>query len=260
MSQRQQLPTLSERDVAILEDLFRVRLLTGRQLERLHFSALATRNASASARRRSLGRLVAARLVTTLPRRVGGERTGSAGLVYALDARALRLRELWLPDTALPAERVRRPWSIGWLFVQHTLDVSEAYVRLRERQRITGERLLRFDAEPASWYAGSSGSVKPDAYAVYEAGPWELHRWLEVDRATESLPTLSRKLRGYLELARADDRGPAGVLPRVVVTVPTEHRRRQVARVIAALPGPAADLICVEPFSELFVAAARPPP
>src|SRR5829696_5812441 len=84
---------LSSRQTAVLADLRRVRLLTGRQLERLHFAKLATPNARASARRRALGGLVAAGLVTTLPRRIGGERAGSAGLIYTLDARGQRFLE-----------------------------------------------------------------------------------------------------------------------------------------------------------------------
>src|SRR5215218_9654600 len=82
---------LSSRQYAVLADLQHVRLLSGQQLERLHFAQLATPNARGSARRRSLGGLVGTGLVTTLPRRIGGERAGSAGLIYILDARGQRL-------------------------------------------------------------------------------------------------------------------------------------------------------------------------
>lgn len=251
---------LSDRDRAILGDLRRVRLLTGRQLERLHFADLATLNARGSDRRRVLGRLHRLELVTTLPRRVGGVRAGSAGLVYALDARAHRLQEVWDGAAADSAVRVRRPWAIGWPFVEHTLDVSELYVRLRERERVGGGRLIRFDAEPASWYQTAHGVVKPDAYAVFEAGEWEEHRWLEVDRATESLPTLHRKLLVYVELAIAADRGPTNVLPEVLVTVPSVARKTALQSVLAALPGPANDLIRVLCFTDVFGQAGRPPP
>ncbi len=251
---------LSERDQAILRDLLRVRLLTGNQMERLHFSAVATANARGSDRRRVLRRLVELHLVTTLPRQVGGARAGSAGLIYALDSRALRLAEFWMPSPSAVTGRVRRPWTIGWPFVQHTLDVAELYTRLRERDRARALRLLRFDAEPASWYRTPLGLLKPDAYAVYESGDWEQHRWIEVDRATESLPTLRRKLLVYVELAASNAEGPAGVLPRVLLTVPAEARADAVRAVVASLPTPAPQLIVVELFSDSFGTSARPPP
>jgi hypothetical protein len=238
---------LSGRAQAILEDLLRVRLLTGRQLERLHFHNLSTDNARGSARRRSLGRLVAAQLVTTLPRRVGGERAGSRGLVYQLTARARRL-------LATSESRIRQPWPIGWPFVQHTLDVAELYVRLREQDRAGRLRLLHFEAEPASWYRSGNQVLKPDAFAVLETSRWEEHYWLEVDRATESLPALRRKLAHYVEAASAPrSAGPLGVTPRVLVTVPTVARRAALQQLLAGLPEPASQLIRVELFEGAFL-------
>ena len=259
-------PELSARDRAILRDLYRVRLLTGRQVERLHFAELASPNVRGSARRRSLGRLVALGLVTTLPRRVGGERAGSAGLVYALDARAHRLWPLWLDaDVAGSNGRKRRPWVIGWPFAQHTLDVAELYVRLRERERTGRIQLISFAAEPASWHPSSVGVLKPDAYAAWLANGWEQHRWIEVDRATECLPTMRRKLLAYVHAAHSGDVGPGGVLPKVTVTAPTSRRQQALDEVIAGLPPPGEELIEVVQFAELFsdsatLPAARPPP
>jgi hypothetical protein len=251
---------LSARDRAVLSDLLRVRLLTGRQLERLHFADLATANARSSDRRRVLGRLTKLKLVTALPRRVGGVRSGSAGLVYALDAQALRLRALWMEEPPDGPRRVRRPWPVGWPFMQHTLDISELYVRLRERERRTGERLLRFDTEPASWHRTTVGVLKPDAYAVYEAGRWEEHRWIEVDRATESLPTLRRKLLGYLDAVGTGVMGPGGVMPEVLVTVRSARRLAAVRSLLETLPAPADRLISIHCFDEAFCASGRPPP
>jgi hypothetical protein len=237
---------LGERDAAVLGDLARVRLLTGRQLERLHFHTLATANARGSARRRSLGRLTHAGLVTTLPRQVGGVRAGSAGLVYTPTTAGYRLLH--------PSEPRHRHWPVGWPFVLHTLDVAELYVRLRERERLCGERLVRFDAEPASWHRSAGQLVKPDAFAVREVGRWEEHLWLEVDRATESLPALARELRRYLDLASSGGSGPLGVLPYVVITVPSAARLAAVRQLIAGLAAPADQLLRVELFSDTFAA------
>jgi hypothetical protein len=250
-------PTLSERDHAVLLDLQRVRLLSGRQLERLHFTDLATNNARGSARRRSLGRLTALGLVTTLPRRVGGERAGSAGLVYSLDAPGLRYVQASLGRAAAP--RTRRPWPIGWPFVQHTLGVAELYVRLRELERVGGFRLLRLDAEPASWHRAGDVQLKPDAYVVLEYADWEQHYWLEVDRGTESLPTLRRKLLSYVEAAAAVLVGPLGVMPEVLIAVPTPARAAAVTELVAGLPAPAERLLRVELFERTFTRTHGPP-
>ncbi len=257
---------LTGRDQAILRDLARVRLLSGQQLERLHFAALATPNARGSARRRTLRRLVSAGWVTTLPRRVGGERAGSAGLLYSLDALAQRERQAWVDDPLanLSSGRTRRPWAIGWLFVQHTLDVAELYVQLREAERRGELTLLRFDAEPASWFTlEGTVTLKPDAFVVLETADWERHWWIEVDRATESLPTVQRKLDRYVHLYRSGRSGPDGLWPRVLVTVPDE-RRGDHLRALAQLLGTEAGFIEVARFDQasrsLPGQTARPPP
>lgn len=237
---------LGERDDAIMRDLLRVRLLTGWQLERLHFRKLSATPARGSARRRTMGRLARLGLVTTLPRRVGGERAGSAGLVYLLDSRGVRL-------LTAKTTRVRRPWPVGWPFVQHTLDIAELYVRLREQERANRLRLLHFEAEPASWYSQAGVQLKPDAFVVLETDTWEEHYWLEVDRGTESLPGLGRKLRRYVDAAAAaPSAGPLGVIPRVLLTVPDMTRHRSVAALVRRLPDPGAQLISVEPFAGTF--------
>jgi hypothetical protein len=155
---------------------------------------------------------------------------------------------------------VRRPWDIGWPFVQHSLAVAELYVRLRELEARGTIRLLDFDAEPASWYRSSHGVLKPDAWTLYETGQWEEHWWLEVDRATESLPTLERKLRQYVSFAGSGQLGPLGVMPRVLLTVPTADRLAAAQRVIDNLPAPADKLIEIAEFESAFRESARPPP
>lgn len=257
---------LSARETAILRDLARVRLLTGRQLERLHFTGVASFPARGSARRRSLGRLSQLGLVTTLPRRVGGERAGSSGLVYRLDARAYRERALWNPPQPFDQRdgQVRRPWAIGWMFVRHTLDVSELYVQLREAEARGELTIVSFEAEPAAWYTPPVGpTIKPDAHVVIESGGWERHWWIEVDRATESLPTLRRKLSRYLDLLHTDQPGPGGVLPQVLITAPHDQRVFAVRAVVEDLRG-APDFVRVCRFDEaldvLLGEEARPPP
>jgi hypothetical protein len=141
---------------------------------------------------------------------------------------------------------------VGQLFVAHTLAISELYVRLREAEQVGRLELLRFDAEPDAWHRSAIGVVKPDAYAVVLAGRFEDHFWLEVDRGTESLPTLRRKLQSYVEVALSGDTGPDGVLPRVVVTVETAERLHAVAALLRSLPAPGEQLVSVTPFGGIF--------
>jgi Replication-relaxation len=251
-----ELSEMDRRQVAILVDLYQVRLLTGGQLERLHFAHLATPNARGSARRRTLGSLVSARLVTTLPRRIGGERAGSAGLVYTLDPQGQRL----FANARVKGRRLRAPWPVGLPFVQHTLAVAELYVRLRELEARGTIRLVHFTAEPISWYRLTQGVLKPDAWAVFETAEWEEHWWLEVDRATESLPTVERKLRQYVLFAQSGQVGPLGMTPRVLLTVPSPERLTAVRQVIDSLPPPADLLIEVREFPNTFLPVTRPPP
>jgi hypothetical protein len=228
---------LSRRDQAIVRDLARVRVLTGNQLERLHFYDLAAANRD-RARRRVLNRLIAWCAVTTLARRVGGVRAGSNGLVYSLDTAGQRVLRLLDDKDERPT---RRPWTPGSLFLAHTLAVAELYVRLRGVERAGHLELSAFSAEPASWQRTPSlGTIKPDAYTLLAYGDIEDAWWIEVDQATESRATLRRKLSLYLLAAQAGVTGPDGVLPRVLVTVPDERRLTAIREIVADL-GPVAE-------------------
>src|SRR5262249_23681818 len=101
---------LADRDWAILRSLARVRVLTGIQLDRLHFGDVAA-SARPRVRRRVLSRLREWRAVTALERRVGGVRAGSVGLIFALDSaghQVLALEQRTAGE-ATPTGRVRRP-------------------------------------------------------------------------------------------------------------------------------------------------------
>lgn len=233
---------LSSRDVAIVRDLGRVRCLSGRQLERLHFHDLGQPNRD-RARRRVLNRLISLSVITTLERSIGGVRAGSAGLVYSLDAAGQRLLRL---QSGEGQEPTRRPWTPGALFLNHTLAVAELYVQLRETERAGLLELSAFRAEPACWQRTASlGTLKPDAYTLVAAHEVEDAWWLEVDRGTESPSTLRRKLSLYLLAAQAGVVGPDGVLPRVLVTVPNERRLNIVRSITDSLGVIAQRLISV---------------
>lgn len=244
------LDSLSERDRAVVTDVARNRILTAKQLTRLHFVDLSASSRD-RVRRRVLARLVAADVLAVLDRRIGGFRAGSAGLVFALGVAGQRLLPLLAPElTGDRPQRARHPWTPGQRFLAHSLDISELYVRLREHERTGLVTLGRWAVEAAATYPnGFGGLLKPDATVLLQAGQIEDSWVIEVDRATESGPTLRHKLLAYIDCANAGQLGPDGVIPRVLVAVSherhsiVEKRCTAIHELIADLPEPALQLI-----------------
>lgn len=240
---------LSERDDAVLQALARVRVLTGAQLERLLFSDIAVASRGRT-RRRVLGRLVDLGLVVTLERRIGGVRAGSAGLVYGLSGAGQKLAGRAVAGGSSPRPRTTATPSA--LFLAHALAVAEAYVATMEALRgVPGVALAGFDVEQnATWPTGRGPKdlLRPDALVVLTREEVSDVWWLEVDRDTESLPRIVRLLRRYLAFARSGQAGPRGVVPRMLLSVPSPDRLAGVQTEIARLPAPAAQLfaVCME--------------
>jgi hypothetical protein len=236
---------LSERDWQIIETVNRLHLASGWQLDRLHFSSLLLTRSRAVTRSRTLARLVSWRVLARLPRRIGGAKRGSSVAVYALDTAGQRLLAERASGAARPTS-VRRPGAPGDRFVAHVLDVSELAVQLVEVDRAQCLRLREFCAEPAAWWPNGLGSwLKPDAYLVISNGRVDHLWWIEVDRATESLEAVKRKLRTYLDFIHRGQIGPREAIPRVLITTPDERRRRAIATLAARLPAPGDELFHV---------------
>lgn len=235
---RRLVETLSDRDKAILADVARVRVLTGGQVDRLHFAELTGAHRDRT-RRRVLERLVSVGLLATLERRIGGVRAGSAGLVFTLGLAGQRILKLEA------IKRTRQPGAPTNRFLAHNLAIAELYVSLREAERAQWLTLNSFHAEPACWWRDSEGEwIKPDAYAVVSCGDVEDSWAIEVDQATESLPTLRRKLMVYLNLVANEERGPrGGLLPRVLLSVVDQRRLTAVRELVRSLPEPAEQLL-----------------
>ncbi|MDQ7903089.1 replication-relaxation family protein [Phytohabitans sp. ZYX-F-186] len=234
---------LSERDRAILADVARVRVLTGKQVDRLHFAGLQGVHRDRT-RRAVLERLVGLQLLTPLERRIGGTRAGSSGLVFALGPAGQRLHAI---EEDAARGRIRQPGTPTPRFMIHNLAVAELYVSLVEASRTGACTLVDYCAVPMSyWRTSEGGWIKPDAYAVVGTGDVEDSWAIEVDNATESLPTLRRKLLVYVGLAKNEECGPdGGPLPRVLVTVPDERRYTAVQSLLRTLPDPAEALFAL---------------
>lgn len=243
---------LQNRDRDLIETLDLLRVACTRQLERLHFTD-GTKLANARACRKTLERLVALGIVARLERRVGGVRSGSAGFTYALDVGGQRLASGTGPAGG---RRPRRPWTPGQAFLRHQLDVTELYVLLKESERNGALQLIEFWAEPLCWrrftgIGGASTVLKPDAFARVGRGDFEHLAFIEVDRATQSVPTIVRKLavyRRYFQTGREQER--FGAFPRVVFLVPSEKRKQRLVDALADQPADHPDLFRVALFDD----------
>jgi len=226
-------PRLAPRDWSILEKVRDAGILTGSQLTRLCFADLSPSTQDRT-RRRVMARLHQLHAVTRLDRVIGGVRAGSSGWVYRLGPAGQRLLQLRAGQRG--DHRIRKAWTPGTLFLQHALDVAELYVQLSEASS-PAVRLTTFQTEPACWWRdGLGGHLKPDALTVLSTAAYDELVWLEVDRGTESLPTLRRKLLSYQSFVQRGQLGPSGVLPHVVISTPNDQRHREVAALVHQLP------------------------
>jgi hypothetical protein len=227
---------LSDRDLALVGTLDRLRCATTTQLQRLH---VRDGSPATNARRiRSvLSRLVTLGVIARLDRAVGGVRAGSAAYVYSLAPAGQRLGAACGPAGG---RRLRKPWTPSVAFLAHRLAITECYVELTEAFRDGQLELLAFDAEPLSWrrFAAPGGgflTLKPDAFARLAVDEYEHAYFVEIDRATESLPTIGRKLalyRNYWKTGREQHR-LRGLFPRVLFVVPDEAREAAIQERIA---------------------------
>ncbi len=223
---------LSARDLAIVRQVAELRLMSARQIQAIHFPASEheSEQAATRARQRVLARLIADRLLLRLARRIGGVRAGSAGFVLALGPIGQRVLTIDGPRPRFYEPTLR--------FFDHTLAVSQLVVDVQVLARRGLVELLDCQAEPTSWreFGGMGGRrlLRPDAFLALGIGEYELCWFVEMDRATESLPTIGRKCQLYVDYYQAgvEQARHGGVYPRVIWIVPDAQRAARVQRVI----------------------------
>jgi hypothetical protein len=211
---------LSERDLAVIGQVAELRLMSARQIQAVHFPDAEHVNAQAAmrARQRVLARLIRERLLIGLERRIGGVRAGSAGLVLALGPVGQRVLATNGPR--------RRAYEPTLRFVAHTLAVSQLIVDVQVAARHGRLDLLDWQAEPRSWRVfsdlGGQRVLRPDAFLVLGVGEYELRWFIEVDRSSESLPTIRRKCQLYADYYQSGNEQTkgGGVFPRVCWIAP----------------------------------------
>jgi Replication-relaxation len=233
---------LSDRDWTIVETVQKCRAVTGAQLQRACFADLAGRS-QAVVRWRVLKRLTDWRVLTPLDSRIGGPAHGSAPAVYTLDTAGHALIQA---REGNQDGRPRRPSVPGERFLRHTLAISELYVQFTEATHDHNVQLDTFICEPACWLPdGLGGWLKPDAFTVLSAGHISDDWFIEVDLATEHIPTLRRKLQTYLNFHARGQLGPHSIMPRVLICVPDTNRRDAVQAALDRLPHPPQKLLHV---------------
>jgi hypothetical protein len=221
---------LSSRDMEIVSQVAELRLMSGRQVEVLHFPPERHATAATAARlcRRVLARLVADRSLVRLQRQVGGLRAGSHAFIYGLGPTGHRL---------LQADGSRlRAYEPSVAFVDHQLAVSQLVVDLTLAGRNGHLELLTVEAEPACWRtlpAIGRSVLRPDLFLAIGKGELEYRWFVEVDRGTHRSPALLRKAQLYESYYRSGvEQATHGVFPRIIWVTPDDVRAERVRAVL----------------------------
>jgi hypothetical protein len=176
-------------------------------------------------------------------RRVGGLQAGSASSIWMLTSIGQRLRSVHAGIGAVG--RVREP---GERFIAHYLAIADTHLALVTAQRAGRIELSEVQIEPACWrsYTGLGGSrevLKPDLFAITANGEFQDHWFIEVDRATESIPTLLKQCQQYETYRRqGSEQADRGVFPLVLWIVPDDVRATKLRAAIASAKGLDPDL------------------
>ncbi|HSZ13112.1 MAG TPA: replication-relaxation family protein [Solirubrobacteraceae bacterium] len=224
---------MTDSDWLILGFVSSSRLASGHQLIRRYWLTSEPGDARARAGRRALKRLTDWRVLDALPRRVGGERAGSSGMLYTVGVAGVKL----LARRGQPANRLEAP---GALYVAHTLACTELVVALGEASRSGTLECIEVQSEPECWrsfLAGLGGRVtlKPDLFIRVAApgGSYEDRWYVEVDLATEATGTILAKTKRYLAHQRS---GSERVHPKVLWAVPDTRRAERIQSALGRLP------------------------
>jgi hypothetical protein len=229
------------RDLAVLADIHRFRLLSTRQIQRLHFSKPgmhASIQGATRAAHRVLHRLQEAKLVAPLERRIGGAERGSAGSLWQVESRGAAVLKLGAEEPK--RYRTREPSSA--LFIRHTVAIAEVALLVTEYTQAKALDLLSLETEPTAWRTflgrhGQTESLRPDLYVIAANSDFEQHTCVEIDQATEHAPQILRKCHVYARYAAfGAAEKQSGVIPRVVWVTTNDARRRFLLRIIAGDP------------------------
>lgn len=234
--------SLTDRQRTVLTAVAELRYVSTDQAARLLFGGTDTTEATASRlARRELARLRDNGGLIQLKHRAGYRRESTRAHVYGIGPLGRRALEA-MSGQGIPRGRTYQ--EPGGSFIEHTLAVTEIYVRVKEAERHGVFTVGRFAGEPGAWrnYTaphGGTAHLKPDAFLIASQGEFEDRWFIEVDLASERRGALERKLGVYLSYFRAGiEQATVGVFPRVIWLVPDRARRQFLEDIIEKLGAP----------------------
>jgi len=223
---------LSDKQRHVIADVDKLGIVSGKQLQLIHYGSSA---AGGRLARKHLSQLVRWQVLIRLGRSIGGERAGSAGYVYSLGPAGQRLQ---YPDRSRYVPR----WTPRPGYLRHALAVSDLYVSLRQIERGGSVELLAYDTEPRCWrrYFGSGGALsmlKPDSLAIVGLGDFEYRYFIEIDCSTEHRPQIIQKAKTYVRYYQSGrEQAETGIFPFVIWSVPDEQRADLLIDALTSLP------------------------
>lgn len=223
---------LSHRQVSVLADVGRLGIVTGKQLQRLHYgSSLAAGRLA----RKQVGQLVHWQVLTRLGRIPRDGQPGTAGYVYAAGVVGQRLLD---PGRARYFPR----WSPRPSFLRHAVVVSELYVQLRGAEQTGAIELTSYDTEPVCWRSffgpgGARSVLKPDALAIVGLTELEYRYFVEVDCGSEHRPQVAAKAKSYVRYFQSGrEQAETGIFPFVIWVAPNQTRATFLVDVLSSMP------------------------
>lgn len=217
----------------ILRFLCKFTIATTDQLRRTFYSGRPSRHAGELACWRVLHRLENQRLITRLPRQVGGLTGGSTPNLWYLTSPGLRITMKGGAQHGVQRlTRIRRNEPPALSTLRHRLTLTETYVRLRELRTAGSLDILELETEPACWrrfpgIGGTTVTLKPDGYIRTAAhdSEYESLWFVEIDMGSESLATIQRKTQVYEAYQRSGlEQIRNGVWPKTVWIAPNQKR------------------------------------
>lgn len=226
------LPT--PRDKAIVLAVYTHGRLSREQIRRLFFRKAArgpvapVKLASVQAAAARLRRLAEAGYLWRVPTPVI---RGSGQYLYSLGRLGAQLLAAEYKISASPAGR--QPLTPSFLALNHTLEVTDFYIALKESLERSGGTILTWLGDRQSahrfHHQGRRRIIAPDAYCLWSLPRREGSFFLEWERGHQSLKVIGEKLdnydayyarRGYLEHL-----GEVGLTPRIAFVVPDPRRQ-----------------------------------
>jgi hypothetical protein len=221
---------VSTRDAQIINDISQFGQLASSHVDVLHFD----KNTTNTPCNRVLARLVSGGYLATIERRpVGGTGGGSGPKCYQLGPKGWQFMR-----------REGRYWPFRAISM-HMIEIADAHVSLIQAARAGDFHIFDYETEPNNRLVIQEKGVdlRPDYYfhAAIPSSESQVTVWLEIDRGTERRPQLKDKIDKYVHAFKHATYDDIETFPMIIFIVPDEERRKELDRLINAVPGVVAE-------------------